>query len=254
MSQPESERAIALRPFKGIAVFTPGGDLVYCRDFTKQTQWHLSLCAALQEQLGLPESPHFLLPSFTATVDCWRDTTTDTLKIVAEAYPLVYRYQGLLNALFGLGNVEWQRVMPPQEHRSLSVFETYHARFAELWESHQLVLDISPALPTSESDQQRNQPSLSAVTSSPGIVLRLFVSEPSAMTEQILKTLQGVLETSRYRPYTLQMVDVSKQPEQAEADQIAATPTLIRVWPKPVRRLVGELNNPQAILSLLSDS
>ena len=71
--------------------------------------------------------------------------------------------------------------------------------------------------------------------------------------EQILKTLQGVLESSRYSPYTLQMIDVSKNPEQAEADQIAATPTLVRISPQPIKRLVGELDNPRAILSLLSD-
>ncbi|MDJ0558735.1 MAG: circadian clock protein KaiB, partial [Microcystis sp. M53599_WE4] len=30
--------------FKGIALFTPGGDLIYCIDPDKQTHWHLNLC------------------------------------------------------------------------------------------------------------------------------------------------------------------------------------------------------------------
>lgn len=248
---------MALQTFKGIAVFTPGGDLVYCRDPKKQTQWHLNLCAALQEHLGLVESPHFLVPSFTATVDCWVDQNTRSWNVVAEAYPLVHRYQGLLNALFGLGNVEWQKIIPRQEHRSVSVIETYISSFPELWENHQLVLDVSPTVENPASDDQplASQDALIATnTATDGPVLRLFVSGYSALTEQILTTLQGVLESSRYRPYTLQMIDVSKHPEQAEADQISATPTLMRVWPHPTRRLVGDLDNPRAILSLLSDS
>ncbi len=242
--------AIAPQSFKGIAVFTPGGDLVYCRDYQKRTQWHLNLCAALQEHLGLLESPHFLVPSFTATVDSWLDSRTQTRKLVAEAYPCVHRYQGLLNTLFGLGDLEWQMICPSQEQRHLSIFDTYYGRFPQLWENHDLVLDISPTVADTVSDR-----SVEALPIPPeGIVLRLFVSGHSALTEQILKTLQGVLEGSRYRPYTLQMVDVSKHPEQAETDQVAATPSLVRVWPHPVRRLVGELDNPRAILNLLSDA
>ncbi|MFM6041706.1 MAG: circadian clock protein KaiB, partial [Dolichospermum sp.] len=37
--------------FKGIALFTPGGDLIYCIDPSKQGRWHLNLCAALREIL-----------------------------------------------------------------------------------------------------------------------------------------------------------------------------------------------------------
>ena len=240
---------VAPQTFKGIAVFTPGGDLVYCRDRQKHAQWHLNLCAALQEYLGLVESPHFLVPCFTATVDCWVDTTTQSFNLVAEAYPFVHQYQGLLNALFELGHVEWQRINPHPEHRSLSVFETYYSRFPQLWENHDLILDISPEV-EGEADAAAIQTHQSYAT---GPILRLFVSGHSAMTEQILKTLQGVLEGSRYRPYTLQVIDVSKHPEKAEADQVSATPTLVRVLPQPTRRLVGELNNPRAILSLLSD-
>lgn len=235
--------------FKGIAVFTPGGDLVYCRDHHKKSQWHLTLCGALQEQLGLRESPHFLVPGFTATVDCWQDPATRAFTVAAEAYPFVYRYQGLLNALFDLGNLEWRRIIPSPEYLNLSVFETYRSQFPQLWENHDLILDLSE--PTVDLGEQSlpQTPELSPE----GSVLRLFVSGHSALTEQILKTLQGVLESSRYSPYTLQMIDVSKNPEQAEADQIAATPTLVRISPQPIKRLVGELDNPRAILSLLSD-
>ncbi|NER81440.1 MAG: circadian clock protein KaiB [Leptolyngbya sp. SIO1D8] len=236
--------------FKGIAVFTPGGDLVYCRDDKKRGQWHLNLCAALQEHLELAEQPHFLVPSFTATIDSWLDASTQSHHIIAEAYPSVHRYQGFLNALFGLENVEWRRIHPSQEERSLSIVDTYYSRFPQLWENHELILDISPQVAVVA--EQETSPTDQAFSG--GLVLRLFVSGHSAMTERILQTLQSVLDSSRYRPYTLQMIDVSKHPEQAEADQVSATPTLVRIVPQPTRRLVGALDNPRAILSLLSDS
>ncbi|MEM6519313.1 MAG: circadian clock KaiB family protein [Cyanobacteria bacterium P01_D01_bin.71] len=235
--------------FKGIAVFTPGGDLVYCRDEQKRSHWHLNLCGALQEQLGLPESPHFLVPAFTATVDCWQNAATSAIHMAAEAYPFVYRYQGLLNAVFGLGNLEWTCLRPSPEQIDPSVLETHRSHFPQLWENHNLILDLSESQPASISQETAS----ATIVKGTGTILRLFVSGHSAMTEEILTTLQGVLEGSRHQPYTLQMIDVSKHPEQAEADQIAATPTLIKVAPPPVRRLVGELDNPRAILSLLSD-
>ncbi|MFM7558989.1 MAG: circadian clock protein KaiB, partial [Cylindrospermopsis raciborskii] len=53
--------------FKGIALFTPGGDLIYCIDPSKQKRWHLHLCGVLQQILNLSEPPHFLVPCYTAT-------------------------------------------------------------------------------------------------------------------------------------------------------------------------------------------
>ena len=220
--------------------------MVYCRDQHKRSRWHLNLCGALQEQLGLPESPHFLVPCFTATVDRWVIPSSGQISTVAEATPLVIRYQGLLNALFNLGMVEWQTVYPDSATCSLSVLETYRAQFPQLWQDHDLVLDVSEDRPLQGEDS-------SGYGASTGPVLKLFVAGHSALTERILKILQGVLDNSRYRPYTLKVIDVSKHPEQAEASQIRATPTLLRAWPLPIHRLVGELNDPKAILNLLED-
>jgi KaiB domain. len=67
-------------------------------------------------------------------------------------------------------------------------------------------------------------------------------------------TVHQLLEQSLNHPYTLKVIDVFKHPEQAESDQISATPTLIKIWPKPVRRIVGELNDAEKIRRLLSSS
>ncbi|MEG3976188.1 circadian clock KaiB family protein [Microcoleus sp. herbarium8] len=262
------DRPILPEFFKGIALFTPGGDLIYCIDPRKQNQWHLQLCVALQEILGLSEPPHFLIPCYTATVDCWGDRSDRELRVVAEAYPPVLRHQTLLNAIFGTGDLVWEA--RSDEMCEPMAIATYHKQFPELWENHDLVVQYPlsvgrsdfgsfPIVPPSRFGQslQVALPQPAAITPPPptlGYVLRLFVSGINQSTERTLETLHQLLEQSLNLPYTLKVIDVLKHPEQAEADQISATPTLIKIWPKPVRRIVGELNDAEKIVRLLSNS
>ena len=88
--------------FKGIALFTPGGDLIYGINSSKQTQWHVHLCHELQKMLNLADSPHFLVPGYTATVERWLDPSTHQLQTIAEVYPALQQYIPLLQALFEL--------------------------------------------------------------------------------------------------------------------------------------------------------
>ena len=259
--------------FKGIALFTPKGDLIYCIDPHKQTRWHLHLCAGLQEILGLPEPPHFLVPCYTATIDRWFDPQTRQLKTFAEAYPPVLRYQALLNAIFGVENLVWQPAPLTEGLCDPIMLASYRQQFPQLWEAHELVVrfekngfrwdnaspagrsrvdgleSISELMKTADSDSETETSALPSPT--PGYVLRLFVSGHSATTERTLHNLHQLLDQSLRYPYTLKVVDILKHPDQAEADQVAATPTLMRVWPRPVRRIVGELDNANRILQIL---
>jgi circadian clock protein KaiB len=48
--------------------------------------------------------------------------------------------------------------------------------------------------------------------------------------------------------YDLEVVDLLRSPAQAEADDITAAPTLLRVLPLPVRRIVGEIADEREML------
>ena len=255
------DRPLLPQLFKGIALFTPGGDLIYCIDPSKQSRWHLHLCVALQEILGLSEPPHFLVPCYTATIDRWLDPHTQQVRVSAVAYPPVLRYQTLLNAVFDTAGLVWQ--IHPEELCNPMVIATYYDQFAELWENHELVvqipetesqLDFHPCLGAAVQGKHSLLSASIAPIKSQGYVLRLFISGHSAATEHTLQNLHQLLEQSIGHPYTLKVIDVFKHPERAEADQISATPTLIRVWPRPVRRIVGELDNAEKILRLLGAS
>ncbi|WP_013322402.1 circadian clock KaiB family protein [Gloeothece verrucosa] len=241
--------------FKGIALFTPGGDLIYCIDPSKQGQWHLNLCTALQEILALPEPPHFLIPGYTATVDRWFDTSSQDYKTVAEVYPAVQRYQPLLNAIFATGNLVWQTASWQEQCCNPAIVETYRDQFPQLWENHDLIVGFEKKelLDQVISDLYRQESVSSPVEEDQSsYVLRLFVSGNSVATKQTLKTIHQLLEEGLRHPYTLKVIDISKYPEQAENNQVSAIPTLMRVWPQPVRRIVGELGDLQRVLQILA--
>lgn len=244
--------------FKGIALFTPKGDLIYCVDPHKQNRWHLHLCSALQEVLGLSEPPHFLVPCYTATIDRWLDPYTQQIKISAEAYPTVLRHQALLNAIFETRNLVWQAAPLTEGLCDPMMLSTYRRQFPQLWEEHDLVVRLEKTFSHWETMPTRSQtlvtesaPTTALPNLSQGYVLRLFVSGHSTSTERTLHTLHQLLEQSLPHPYTLKVIDILKHPEQAEADQVSATPTLVKAWPRPVKRIVGELDNIDRILQLL---
>ncbi|WAL62363.1 circadian clock KaiB family protein [Thermocoleostomius sinensis] len=244
--------------FKGIALFTPGGDLVYCIDPQKQSRWHLQLCAVLQEMLGLSEPPHFLVPCYTATIDRWFNPRTQQLQTFAEACPSVLRYQPLLNAIFGVEDLDWQAVTYPEGVCDPRVLNSYRNQFPQLWQDHDLVIRYEKNETRSLSTAQGN----SVLSWSPsrqddeaeGYVLRLFVAGNNPATAHILKNLYELLERSLQRPYTLKVIDIHKHPELAELNQVTATPTLVKVWPRPVRRIIGNLDDFTTIARVLQPS
>jgi circadian clock protein KaiB len=268
--------------FKGIALFTPGGDLIYCIDPSKKKRWHLQLCATLQELLGLPEPPHFLVPGYTATFDQWLDPQTQQLHWSAEISLLVKRHQELLNAVFGISHLTWQVTPWQEKFCNPIVLETYRSQFPQLWENHDLIVRheyngrfsrsetrrsslpwqnlsgenqvaiADDAASTTSYNQLESITPLSPAPVTRAYVLRLFVSGHNAATEDSLKKLHQLLEQSLTHPYTLKVIDIFKHPEQAEANQISATPTLLRVSPLPVRRLVGEFNDAEKVIRILN--
>lgn len=252
--------------YKGLALFTPGGDLVYCIDANKGGHWHLQLCQALQTLLHLPEPPLFLVPCYTATLDRWLHPHTQQLQISAELYPRVWRYRSLLNVLFELSEDPWHLITTPEEMCDSWVINSYQEQFPQLWQNHNLMmrLDQLSAHHPVQVDSPEGVNATSADQTSGGVpipeveaklpqgyVLRLFVSSQHPQTTSILENLHRLLEQVLDVPYTLKVIDVTKHPERAELDQIAATPTLVKAWPQPARRLVGNQLETETILQLL---
>ena len=244
--------------FKGIALFTPGGDLFYTIDPNKQDRWHLHLCLCLQEVFGLPEPPHFLVPGYTATVDRWLNPRTGKIEVSAELYPAVKRYLPLLQVLFET-KTPWQVAPWQEEHCNPAILETYRSQFSALWQEKDLIIKLDPQNPKIKivpsinlEPTVKTAPSPSIASYRDGYILRLFISSDNLNLEKTLDSIHQVLEQGLSSPYTLKIIDITKNPEQAEVNHISATPTLVRMYPEPVKKIVGELDDPQRVLRIIS--
>ena len=242
--------------FKGIALFTPGGDLIYDIDPTKQSQWHVHLCQELQKILNLSDSPHFLVPGYTATVERWFDPQIQQVKTIAEVYPATRRYIPLLEVLFELdATTNWHIAPWQEEHCSRAIIETYRPRFPQLWEQHDLIIrSDSQHRATFKLENQFETTSLEQRDRNlkpQGYVLHLFISSNHTNAEQILSNIHQLLEERLANSYTLKIIDIANNLEQAEIYHITTIPTLIRVSPKPTRRIIGQLDDIERILSII---
>ena len=82
-------------------------------------------------------------------------------------------------------------------------------------------------------------------------VLRLYVAGASARSRQALLRVRQLCETELKGKYDLQVIDIYQQPIIARNSQILATPTLVREFPRPIRRLIGNLSNTPGLFAAL---
>ena len=72
---------------------------------------------------------------------------------------------------------------------------------------------------------------------------RLYVAGATTRSRQALRRVYQLCEAELKDNYELEVIDVYQQPELARDNQIVATPTLIKEFPLPVRRFIGNLAN-----------
>jgi circadian clock protein KaiB len=79
-------------------------------------------------------------------------------------------------------------------------------------------------------------------------ILKLYVAGNTPNSVRALKTLKNILEKEFQGVYALKVIDVLKNPQLAEEDKILATPTLSKVLPPPVRKIIGDLSDREKVL------
>jgi circadian clock protein KaiB len=78
--------------------------------------------------------------------------------------------------------------------------------------------------------------------------LRLYVAGQTAKSIAALDNLKRVCETHLAGRYTIEVVDLLVNPRLAAGDQILAVPTLVRKFPEPIRKIIGDLSNEERVL------
>ncbi len=79
-------------------------------------------------------------------------------------------------------------------------------------------------------------------------VLKLYVSGVTRRSSAAIRTITSVCEEYLKGRYTLEIVDVYKNPTLAKGEQIIAVPTLIKIVPAPLRKLIGDMADKEKVL------
>jgi circadian clock protein KaiB len=80
---------------------------------------------------------------------------------------------------------------------------------------------------------------------------KLYVVGQTQKSLTVVWELTKLLKDAFGDQYNLEVIDIIENPEQAEKDRILATPTLEKVSPEPVRRIVGDLSDKEMVLPAL---
>lgn len=78
--------------------------------------------------------------------------------------------------------------------------------------------------------------------------LRLYVAGPSPKSVVALRNLEQLCEEYLAGRYHIKVIDLMKDPQLAQGDQILAVPTLVRKLPAPIRKIIGTLSNTERVL------
>jgi len=74
-------------------------------------------------------------------------------------------------------------------------------------------------------------------------VFRLCISGMSPRSQQAVQTLRRICEEYLPGRFSVEVIDIYQQPELAARHHVIATPTLIKEYPSPARRLLGSLQD-----------
>jgi circadian clock protein KaiB len=77
--------------------------------------------------------------------------------------------------------------------------------------------------------------------------LRLYVAGQTPRSLQAFANLKRLCDEHLSDKYKIEVVDLMRDPQRAQTDQIVALPTLVRKLPEPIKRVIGDLSNADKV-------
>ncbi|MCX7120263.1 MAG: circadian clock KaiB family protein [Gammaproteobacteria bacterium] len=79
--------------------------------------------------------------------------------------------------------------------------------------------------------------------------LKLYVVGKAALNKQAIKNLTELCKRPELKDsHEFEVIDLLEHPQLAESEKIIATPILIREFPEPSRRIIGDLSDHAKVL------
>jgi circadian clock protein KaiB len=79
-------------------------------------------------------------------------------------------------------------------------------------------------------------------------ILRLFITGILPNSTRAINNLNAICEQYLKGRYEIEIIDIYQQPDLALAEEIIAVPVLIRKFPLPEERMIGDLSDINEVL------
>jgi circadian clock protein KaiB len=79
-------------------------------------------------------------------------------------------------------------------------------------------------------------------------LLKLFITGQTSRSSRAIANLRRICDEGLGEGYDLTIIDVLERPQLAELDKVLATPTLIKEFPPPAKRFIGDLSETEKVL------
>jgi circadian clock protein KaiB len=89
------------------------------------------------------------------------------------------------------------------------------------------------------------------MSSSEQYKFRLYTVEDTPNSALAFANLLAICKAHLENCYSIEVIDVIKQPARALADGIRMTPTLMKLTPPPMRTIIGTLSQTDRVLNAL---
>lgn len=103
-------------------------------------------------------------------------------------------------------------------------------------------VNLLPTIPKTKRKKKSEEPASEAW------ILRLYVAGQTPNSLIAFDNLRKICEEHLDCQYTIEVIDLLKNPQLAKDHQIIAVPTLIRNLPTPVKKIIGNLSNTEKVL------
>ena len=85
----------------------------------------------------------------------------------------------------------------------------------------------------------------------PRYALRLYVTGNTPRSLRAVANTRAFCEGQLAGRYDLEVIDIYREPERARDAEIVAAPTLVREFPLPLRRIIGDMSERAKLSAVL---
>jgi len=95
---------------------------------------------------------------------------------------------------------------------------------------------------------------LVAASGRAGLRLRLYVSGSAPNSARAIVNIRALCQAHFPSAHELEIVDILTDPKRALSDGIIVSPTLLKMAPAPIARVIGDLSDTARVLQTLESS